>query len=717
MTPIRPTVVEHLDVQLQDEGVIETISTGIVATMNSPVFRYDPPQTWLVDEQGAQPQEPPNPDDEPSGVVSFTYTGRELALELLQGYFWGYLFITVDGEPANLLPTVADNRNSQGDLAGYYTFQAPEKQANHHSPVPRWVRVHVADTHTQHTVRIEVWRSWGLKPLQAVAIDGLPTLPLPFWPIAALLVVAFWCGVMATMQWVRHKESTKLLILLKTLLNWVLFPAQKLAERFGIETLGILTTVITAALLAVSVLQSSWLLCLLGLGLIAYIAVLAPIYWMALLLLGLPFYYRFALPILPNRLLNLIDVGLLGGIVIVVLHQLYRKSQTTPATVDGPPSRSPSIWGGLTSPYTWLALLISWALISVFAADYTEIALREWRTVFLAGGLSAILLGGAFQGHNRPKSFWILVNAWLLGGSVVGLVGIWQYVSGDMLISAEDVYRVRAFYGSPNNLAIYLERTVAVGLALTVFLHNPRHQGWFALLTLPQLIALRLTYSRGGLFLAMPMMLLVLLWGGWYLLSTWQRQREDPNTGILSVARPISYHRLWWLVAIVVITLLTIFPSTDTVRFQQTLDFNQGTGFLRRQLWQSAWAMAQNHPLFGVGPDHFLYAFRNEYILPIAWKEPNLNHPHNWGLDFWTRLGVPGLLIGIGFLTTGMMGLGRLLRRAATQQPNIAVLSLGLIAAAFAALAHGTIDISYALPDLMLVWVFLFYLPQLSVGR
>ena len=38
-------------------------------------------------------------------------------------------------------------------------------------------------------------------------------------------------------------------------------------------------------------------------------------------------------------------------------------------------------------------------------------------------------------------------------------------------------------------------------------------------------------------------------------------------------------------------------------------------------------------------------------------------------------------------------------------QQTEAVLSLGLLAAGVAALAHGLIDASYALPDLMIVWV------------
>ena len=55
--------------------------------------------------------------------------------------------------------------------------------------------------------------------------------------------------------------------------------------------------------------------------------------------------------------------------------------------------------------------------------------------------------------------------------------------------------------------------------------------------------------------------------------------------------------------------------------------------------------MIANHPLRGVGLDGFLYAYRSRYVLPSAWEEPNLSHPHNLLLDAWTRLGLAGVAV------------------------------------------------------------------------
>ena len=48
--------------------------------------------------------------------------------------------------------------------------------------------------------------------------------------------------------------------------------------------------------------------------------------------------------------------------------------------------------------------------------------------------------------------------------------------------------------------------------------------------------------------------------------------------------------------------------------------------------------MARDNWLFGVGPDNFLTHYR-AYMLPEAWREPNISHPHNLLLDAWVSLG------------------------------------------------------------------------------
>lgn len=688
----RPSPSEIFTASLVPGRTENVLSAPIYATMDSMAFTYSP--GWQVSVDGADPTEPADPWQEPAGRVTFQYQGQELALALAVGNYWGYLYVTVDGEPANLLPEITGNVNSLGESAGYRTFYVPEADQSG-NPSEIWVPVHrSANADMIHSVEIEVWRSWGQRPLRGVAIDTLPSPPWPLWPAIGFLLLGGWLAY-TTMH---HPLQLPTLSQLGKLRF-----ATCLQSRWSYQTApwfvgtGLLLTV-------VGVWQSSWLLTFLGLTLMGWGSFQRPALWIGAFLLALPFYFTFHLPLLPGRAVGIVDVGIFGGFAIVTMRWLLTIAlgQNSQQSV---PTKRTIHWQGVL-----IALLASWALIAVAAADHVDVALREWRTVFGYGALFALTLHLTYRQptcipaertDQHQHDEWWLVGGWLAGGTLVAVIALWHYASDTLLIQAEGVERVRAFYGSPNNLALYLERTFGVVLALALFgkIHLSSGRWWQWLLftaTAIQGVALVLTYSKGALLLALPTIFLVLLLGGAWLLH---RQGQ-------------GYQRLWWLAVVALLAGILLAPSLATVRFQQLTNLDQGTGFIRLQLWRSSWQMALDHPWLGVGPDNFLYSYRSEYILPAAWQEPNLNHPHNWPLDWWTRLGLPGL--GLALCWFGLIVWHQW---QALQCQRSVVLALGMIAATAAALAHGLTDASYALPDLMVIWVLISYVPNSIEGN
>ncbi|TMC60306.1 MAG: O-antigen ligase family protein, partial [Chloroflexi bacterium] len=180
-------------------------------------------------------------------------------------------------------------------------------------------------------------------------------------------------------------------------------------------------------------------------------------------------------------------------------------------------------------------------------------------------------------------------------------------------------------YASPNNLALYLDRTAPLALCLALF-GQARRVLYFVAFVL-MIVALYLTFAKGAWLVALPASLMLI--------------------GLLRVQHTrIARARLMLGVLIVLAALaLSLLPVLGTERLRSLFDWTTGTTFIRVQLWQSTLAMIRDHPVFGVGPDNFLYQYRTRYILPTAFAEPNLSHPHNIVLDFWTRLGVPGLAL------------------------------------------------------------------------
>ena len=135
------------------------------------------------------------------------------------------------------------------------------------------------------------------------------------------------------------------------------------------------------------------------------------------------------------------------------------------------------------------------------------------------------------------------------------------------------------------------------------------------------LIAALLSQSAGALFIGIPAAVaavLLLLFG---------------KRGILAILGLLGVGAVGAAIAL------------RSERFAHVLDFSEGTNFFRIRVWQSALEMIHDHPITGLGLDQFLYAYRGRYILPDAWQEPNLSHPHDFLLDWWVRLGIFGVIV------------------------------------------------------------------------
>jgi O-antigen ligase len=156
---------------------------------------------------------------------------------------------------------------------------------------------------------------------------------------------------------------------------------------------------------------------------------------------------------------------------------------------------------------------------------------------------------------------------------------------------------------------------------------------------------------------------------------------------------------------------LSFLPLSQTARFQNMFEFSPGTSaFFRVKLWQASLNLVRDHWPLVVGLNNFLYEYRTRYILPEAWQEPNLSHPHNLVLDFATRLGLGGVVV-LAWLQGAFW-----LQAWHLYQRWPAPLALGLMGSMAVFLSHGLIDNSYFLVDLAFVFFLTAGLVQGLVG-
>lgn len=341
------------------------------------------------------------------------------------------------------------------------------------------------------------------------------------------------------------------------------------------------------------------------------------------------------------------------------------------------PPLDPRKWGLASMDWVVVAFVLI-GILSVKVATNFGVANREFRVIVLEPALLYALIRAA---RLAPRDLHRIMDAFILSALAISLVGLYQYFFTDYVIIGEGVRRILAVYGSPNNLALYLDRVLPLLAVFVLLAGDKRRQIGYLIAAVPIAACWYLTYSRGAWFGVGAALILIGLVGS-------RRIRFVVPSG-------------WFpIVALLVAGAVIAIPFLTTERAQSLFQTGTGTGFFRVSVWQSGVEMIRDHPLWGVGLDNFLYQYPH-YIKPDAWREPNLSHPHNILLDFWVRLGILGVLVLAWMLAAFYRSGLRLLEPGNPHR----VLALGLLASMTAALAHGLIDAAFFYVDLAFVWM------------
>ena len=403
--------------------------------------------------RSSEPGIAPGPPCRPADVleVDFTWEGTELWLALDRGDVPAGLRLIVDQTPASELRRSLDSKLLLGTIPLLSPWEHPRMR-----PETEWILAHRSTDPGVHTATLTVWQALWVDEtfqlqdfLSGAASDPGPVQEWPTWPGGALALLGLACWTLAPWRplapaW-RKSAATLANLSIKTVLTKVLPTSPAVQGAVAAAA---------AACIAAGTATSFWWLALPGLGLLALMGVRQPTWWLGLMLAGLPFHLH-PLPLAPGLALNLVEIGTWGGFAVTLAHVL----------VFEPTAREYPFGPHMRWVVRFLFLAIGLALVSALAAHFLPQAIREWRTIFLAGGVFLASLLLLLQHTPDPeRAAYHLVGLWMAGAVAISLFSIVAWTQGIQVTEVEGVRRARGLFGSPNNLALYLERCLLVAL-------------------------------------------------------------------------------------------------------------------------------------------------------------------------------------------------------------------------------------------------------------
>lgn len=621
--------------------------------------------------------------------VTFSFSGRAIALLLREDNYAAYLYPTIDEQQPNALPRdpagnayivlTSDSRQPEVNLVtvardlspGVHTLRVVADDLVLEDAVNRWALVGFAVSDGDLAVPYD--RQIGVALASAL-------VSLAAFGVAAARVSWSYLSVLGARVAHTLSEAGQLVVsaivsfalLLGMMLTW----GNSTPALFRSEPVQLGLAILSAGLIYI---EPGLLLTFVSLVLLFVLAYNCVHCGLALVLFWSPFFlfpvelYQFAFPIAE---LILLVTAAAWGLRILVSWGKWRQ-----ATASRSPTSCQVLFQFRLTTLDWA--IAAWVLVGVMSliwSQYRPQAVTELRVMLVEPAIFYLIMRTASLNRRTLAQ---LVSALIVAGVTVSLVSLGMFLQNEAVITAEaGARRLAGVYGSPNNLALFLGRCVPFALSLALLAPRRSSRVLAALSILPILLVILLTQSAGAILLGVP----------------------------ASVAAVALLAFGWRAVPVIIGTmfagLVTLISLLQLPRFARLLDFTSGTNFTRMRVWQSSLNVIRDYPITGLGLDQFLYAFRGRYIIPDAWQEPDLSHPHNILLDFWIRLGLAGIVTLIWLQLAFWRAARQAYRYWRGRDQLCFALVVGAMGCMINLLAHGLVDNSVYVNDLALVFAF-----------
>jgi len=329
------------------------------------------------------------------------------------------------------------------------------------------------------------------------------------------------------------------------------------------------------------------------------------------------------------------------------------------------------------SKYKWLILLfLIAATIGVVISTDKIAALGIWKAYFIEPILLLIVLLNTFK---EKKDFKKLFYAFSASAIIISLIAIYQKFTGAWIPNefwrAEETRRVTSVFGYPNAIGLFLAPIVIWNLGELIL--KWKENIWLQ----------RIFYA-----VVIILSSLAIFWA----------KSEGAIVAMLVVAAIIfikNKKTRWFAVGIIAIGIVLIFalPASGNIITEKLL-LKDYSGEIRREMWSETWDMLTERPLQGAG----LASYQDR--VAIFHTKPHIEvylYPHNIFLNFWSEIGLLGLVVWWFIIGKIVIDYFRGKRQKAKGNSTDYFITLMVI---LVILIHGLVDVPYFKNDLSVFW-------------
>jgi len=336
-----------------------------------------------------------------------------------------------------------------------------------------------------------------------------------------------------------------------------------------------------------------------------------------------------------------------------------------------------------SAPRHWRYLALAWLLcasLAIFVSPNKIAALGIWKAYFVEPIILFFLFLFYFQDRSQRKLF---IYSLLGSAFYLSVYAIYQKITGQGVYSLEvwpsgRVLRSTGLFSYPNALGLYLAPLIMVAVGYWRSAISKFEKTFLISVIISSVLAIIFARSEGAI--------LGIIVGGFsfgVLYSAWRKKT------ILA----------FLIFVLILVGLYSFIPGVKNYLYPK-IAFKDFSSQVRLGMWRESFNMLKDHSIFGAGLAGY------QKIMPpyhkINYVEIYL-YPHNIVLNFWSELGLSGLII---FILIIYSFFARARDKIKKEKQNIP--ALWLIAATTSAmiviLAHGLVDAPYFKNDLSIIF-------------